>query len=124
MGSRETPEAGVRGMDDPDKSSAGDDIPRGPQSHSDAEGGTDGVRKSNGVHTRVTKAQVHTSTEDTDSILQFPMSNGVHTMTTRSKFRTSTEDVDSRPVPPRRTEIYNIVLIYTIYDTVGRSEAW
>ena len=106
MASREIAEAGVRGRDDPDKSSAGENIPRGPQLSSDAEGGDRGVRMSNGVHTRITEAQIHTSTEDTDSIHRLPMSNGVHVMTTRFKSRTSTDDRDSRLFPPRRQEIY------------------
>ena len=106
MESREIAEAGVRGRDDPDKSSAGEDIPRGPQLPSDAEGGERGVRMSNGVHTRMTKAQIHTSTEDTDSIHKLPMSNGAHAMTTRFKSRTSADDLDSRLFPPRRQEIY------------------
>ena len=109
MSSRETPEAVVRGGKVPDKSSAGDDMPRGPQhshSHTDDEGEERGVRISNGVHTLTTRAQVHGSNEDTDSIVQLPMSNGVHTMTTRFKARTSTQDTDPRTNPPRHQEIY------------------
>jgi len=108
MSSRETPEAGVRGEKVPNKSSAGDDILRGPQISDDEDGEEREVRASNGIHTLTTRVQVHASNQDTDSIIQPTMSNGVHAMATRSKFRTSTDDRDSRAIPPRRMEIYSI----------------
>jgi hypothetical protein len=118
MGSRETQaESGVQGGIVPDKSPAGDDILRGPQSHAEDGGGEREVRKSHGGRTLTTRAQVHSPDEDMDSIHQLPPSSGVHAMTTRSKFRVPPDDMDSHISPPQRHEEFFI-------DTsiIGRTE--
>ena len=102
-------EAGVRGGSKfLDKSSAGDDMLRGPKSHSDDEVEERENRVPHGVHTLTTRAQIHVSAsnEDIHSIDKLPKSNGVHAMETRSKFRTSAEDTDYRHIPPRHAEFH------------------
>ena len=108
MSRKEAVEAGVRGEQDPGKSSVGVDILRGPLPHEKRDRGERETRKSHGVHIVTTQAQVHASSHDgnMDSNSQVPMSSGIHAMTTRPKMHTSADAVDDHVSPTRRQEIY------------------
>ena len=92
-------EAGVRGRQAPDKTSAGDDIPRGPVTNPSERGHErQGHRRVQGTHTMTIQAQVHANgsdSDDPDAITQLPPASGVHSMVTRAKGRLSADGPDS-----------------------------
>jgi hypothetical protein len=99
MSSREPAESGVRGKKDPGKSSAGDDLLRGPRTSADRNvGGQEPTRKLPDSHSMTTRAQIHTAArkEDMDSIISvsIPDEDGVPAMVRRSKTRTSADVLD------------------------------
>jgi hypothetical protein len=98
-------EAGVRGRQAPDKTSAGDDIPRGPVIHPpEREYERQGTRRTQGVHTVTTQAQIHVNgsdSDDPDAITQLPPVGGVHSMVTRAKGHMSADGPDPHLSLPR-----------------------
>jgi hypothetical protein len=109
-------DSGVRAKQGPDKSSAGDDILRGPLPNQPDRGlERQGPRRTQDSHLVTTQALVHAAgadMEDTDTITHLPPSSGVHGMLTRAKAHTSADVLDpnlslARP-PFRNDDVFTV----------------
>ena len=103
-------ESGVWGSKGPDKSLAGDDMPRGPPSIVSDGGRERGARRTRGDHVVITKAQVHAVNDDTD-IDDIPASKGTRGMHTRSKTRIAAETIDSSNPTRSRRDLFREIAV-------------
>jgi hypothetical protein len=105
-------EAGVRDKNKPDKTSAGDDLLRGPRKcPADLEVGKR-LGKTQGVNTVVTEAQIHAVAQGgTDSVTPATMDSVARGMVTRSHAPAYTDEIDpSLPQPSGRDSTMPIML--------------